>query len=299
MTKQILFITGAAGNIGRHLLNELQNKDYLLRALYHENDISSEYPSVDFRKGDLLDPASYASALKGIDTVIHAAGITHTNHEKLYYKINSAATLELLKLCRTYGVKRFIFLSTRAISADGGHYSHSKLIAEKYVQESGLDWVILRLGELYGTGSHRGIDALISHIDHLPFIPVPGNGRYTLMPIYIHDAVLSVVNVLENENIHNKIYTVAGPEVMTYDELVDRILSIKSIKKIKVHIPITLLRMLLYITALTNTEAFFVRDQLPRLTCHKSDDISAAVKELSFHPRKLQDTPLFSRHYSL
>ena len=294
MTNQTIFITGSGGKIGRYLLNELKDKGYLLRALYHKSELVPENKSIDFFKGDLLNPESCAEALKGVSTVIHAAGITHTNNKDLYYRINSSATRQLLKLCRTYGVKRFIFLSTRAISADGGHYSRSKIMAEKYVQESGLNWVILRLGEIYGTESNRGIDALISYIDRFTFIPVPGNGQYTLMPIYIRDAVSSIVKVLENEYINNRTYTIAGPEVISYDALIDRILAVKGTKKIKIRVPIILLRTLFYITASIKADTFFLKDQLPRLICKKSDDISPAVKELSFNPSKMKDTPLFS-----
>ena len=294
MTNQTILITGSGGKIGRYLLNELKNKGYLLRALFHKSELVPENKSIDFFKGDLLNPESCAEALKGVSTVIHAAGITHTNNKDLYYRINSSATRQLLKLCRTYGVKRFIFLSTRAISADGGHYSRSKIMAEKYVQESGLNWVILRLGEIYGTESNRGIDALISRIDRFTFIPVPGNGQYTLMPIYIRDAVSSIVKVLENEYINNRTYTIAGPEVISYDALIDRILAVKGTKKIKIRVPIILLRTLFYITASIKADTFFLKDQLPRLICKKSDDISPAVKELSFNPSKMKDTPVFS-----
>ena len=294
MNNQTILITGSEGKIGRYLLDEIKDKGYSVRALYHKGALKSESNDIDFFKADLLEPESYVSALKDVSTVIHAAGITHTNNADLYYKVNSFGTLQLLKLCKKYGVKRFIFFSTRAISFDGGHYSRSKNIAEKYVQESGLDWVILRFGEIYGTGSNKGIDALLNHVDRFPFIPIVGNGKYTLMPVYIRDAVSSVIKVLENGNIHNRIYTISGPEVVSYNELIDRILAVKMVKKRKIHIPIIAFRALSAVLASLTADTFLVKDQLPRLICEKSNDISLARKELHFNPGKMEDTPPFS-----
>lgn len=292
MAKQKVLITGSEGRIGAFLLNDLKDKEYSLFALSYGGALKSGNQDINYFKGDLLNPESYVPALKGVSTVIHAAGITHTNNIRRYYRVNSFGTLELLRRCKAYGVKRFIFLSTRAISYEGGHYSRSKHIAEKYVQESGLDWIILRFGEIYGTRSNKGIDALIGQIERFPFIPVVGNGKYTLMPLYISDAVSSIVKVLENEGLNKRVYTIAGPEAMSYNELIDRILALKMRNKIKIHIPLSVARALSTITALVTADAFLAKDQLLRLICEKNNDISLARKELDFIPRKMEDTPL-------
>jgi len=289
MSRQTVFITGVAGKIGSLLLDSLYGKEYLIRALFQDEASSYKNQEVQSITGDLLEPESFAFALQGVTTVIHLAGITHTNDISRYYRVNSYGTLQLLRLCKRYGVKRFIFISTRAICEDGGHYSRSKRIAEKYVQESGLEWVVLRLGEVYGTKGTKGIDAVLHYVDRFPVVPVIGNGQYSVMPIYVADAVLSIVKVLEREDLHGRIYTIAGPEVLTYNELIDKIMAVKMVRKIKLHIPFIVTKILTGIAALITNNSFLVNDQLPRLCCKKSNDISLAIAELGFAPAKIED----------
>lgn len=289
MPRQTLFITGVAGKIGSFLLDSLCGKGYLIRALFQDKAPSFKNQEIQSIVGDLLQPESFAFALQGVSTVIHLAGITHTNDISRYYRVNSYGTLQLLKLCKRHGVKRFIFISTRAICETGGDYSRSKRIAEKYVRESGLEWVVLRLGEIYGTKASKGIDAVLDYVERFPVIPVIGNGEYSVMPLYVADAVLSIVKVLEREYLHGRIYTIAGPEVLSYNELIDKILSVKMARKIRLHIPFILTKILADISALIRKDAFLVKDQLPRLSCKKSNDISLAVAELGFAPVKIED----------
>ena len=71
------------------------------------------------------------------------------------------------------GAGRFVFVSTRAVSPEGGAYSRSKLLAEEAVRP-GRPFVIVRLPEIYGLGV-RGIDRSSS-------TPGPGAGSRSPSP---------------------------------------------------------------------------------------------------------------------
>lgn len=293
-SKQIVFVTGSGGKIGSLLLDSLKGAGYTVRALFH-GDSAPRYKNQDDIgrvMGNLLEPESYGFALEGASIVIHTAGITHTNDIRQYYRVNSYGTLELVRLCRYYGVKRFIFISTRAISMEGGHYSYSKSIAEKYVRQSGLKWVVLRLGEVYGGKGNKGIDAVLNNIERFPVVPIVGRGRYSIMPLHISDAVLSIMKVLERDDLNDKVYTIAGPEVMTYNEFINRVLAVKRTRRIKIHIPVFMVKILLGILGLVKKNAFLVKDQLPRLCCEKASDISLAASEFGFAPAKMSEAML-------
>ena len=240
--------------------------------------------------GDLLFPGSYEAALRGIDTILHMAAVTHTNNVSKYYEVNSNTTLKLLEAAKAHGVRRFIFISTRAISEKGGHYSRSKAIAEGYVRKSGMDWVILRLGEVYGIFSKTGVDMLIRNIKRFPFVPVVGNGQYRLAPIHISDIISSIIAVIEAKDKVNKVYNITGPEGFTYNELVDKISNLEGLSRVKVHIPLALVRILSKMCARIPKCDFLAEDQLPRLLCKKDEDISPAAKDINFHPARLEET---------
>lgn len=289
MSNKVL-ITGGTGKIGKFLVQSLVSKGFELILLSRGNEKALEAQGVRLVTGDVTNISSYSESLRGIDTVIHMAAVTHTNHPRLYYRVNTHATADLVKACKKQGVKRFIFVSTRAISEKGGDYSYSKLLAEKVVKESGLDWTILRLSEVYGAQGKEGVEMLLGLAEKLPVIPVIGNGSYKVAPVHVQDAVFAIAASLEKPEVsRNKIYNICGPENISVIELVDEIIRFKGLRKHKVFIPIWLCSFCLSVLALLFRDKVMAKDQLPRLISYKDGDFSLAKKELGFSPRSLKE----------
>lgn len=283
-----VLITGGTGSIGKKLTVRLKNSGLgirvLARKLSAENDNGTSYIKGDLEKTESLDKA----VADPVDTVIHLAGITHTHNSQLYYEINAEGTKNLIKACQKKGVKRFIYVSSRAACPEGGAYARSKLLAEKTVKESGLDWTILRPSEVYGMENKEGVSGLINIVRKSPFVPVIGNGRYSLNPVFADDLAQSIAAALKNKASFKKTYTIAGPQELTYNELTDKISQILGVKRIKIFIPLILLEICAHLFHLLGINAL-VYDQIPRLLCKKSADISLARKDLNFNPRTVEE----------
>jgi len=290
MALQTIFLTGGTGKIGTPLLRHMVKEDYRIILLVHEGEKPEVHdPKIREVYGDIREPSGYAPSLEEVDTIVHMAAVTHTNDASKYYDLNSTTTLNLIKNCKKYNVKRFVFISTRAISEDGGDYSKSKFLAERHVKMSGMDWVILRLAEVYGIGAKTGIDMILKDIEKMPFVPIIGKGEYRMAPVHISDVVLSIAHVIKNSNIKHRIYTIAGAESFTFNQLIDKVLDTKKLKRPKIHIPVFLMLICMPILSIFLKNRILAKDQLKRLLCEKSDDISLAVKDLNFKPIKLEE----------
>ncbi len=289
MTSKNLFITGSGGKIGSFLVKDLIDKGYNLKLLARRQLPRYDHPRIEVVLGDLLDADSYSDGLKGVDAVLHLAALTHTNNIKKYYEVNSDATRDLIKLCEIKRVKRFVFVSTRAISPTGGEYSRSKLQAEKHVTESNMEWAILRLAEVYGASGKEGIDMLLKTIDKLLFVPVIGDGNYKIAPVHVRDVIFSIMKVIGNEDIRSKVYNISGPRSYTYNEFVDLVLRLKNLKKLKINIPIGIFNILARGLSFLTGDRFIAKDQVPRLQSEKSDDISLSINDLGYDPVQFQD----------
>lgn len=289
MNKKIIFITGATGKIGKHLLDSLDSTKYIVYALCR-NEKFNFNSSPNIVLGDLLEVSSYEPVFKNhIDIVIHLGAVTHTNDINEYYKMNAAATSELIKLCESNEVKKFIFISTRAISDKGGYYSESKLMAETYVKVSKLTWVIMRLAEVYGFSNGQGVDFILNNIKKMPIVPIIGNGKYRIAPVHESDTVSAIIKAIEKDGIEGKIYDIAGPENFTYNEFIDKILELYKIRRIKIHIPRFFAWVFLKIcSVIFKKGSSLTMDQLPRLFSEKSYDISEASRDLGFNPSALE-----------
>lgn len=289
-----ILITGATGMIGDNLIAEFKRsknnfkEKYYLRILIHNNkNHNYEFANVELAAGDLLDLNSLYQATLNIDTVVHAAGLTQTNQQNLYYQVNALGTENLLKACQKNKVKKFIYLSSRTASRDGGAYAASKLLAEKRVEQSSLNWIILSLAEVYGAGEKEAISRLISLIKKSYFIPVIGNGQYFLSPVFVDDVVLGIIGAIKRDDIFRKKYILAGPEEFTYKEMINRLLKIFKAKRLKIYFPIFLIKFLTFIFYIFRTD-LIVRDQVPRLLRQKPANIDLAKKDLNFNPRSFE-----------
>lgn len=282
-----VLITGANGIIGQKLISKIPAADHDLRLLVREKEEFLFAPPADIFRGDLLDKSSLEAATKNMETVIHLAGLTHTNEQELYYKINTLGTRNLLEACQKSQVNRFIFISSRAAGLNGGAYARSKFLAEEAVAKSNFNWVILRLAEVYGAGEGEAIAKLIKIIKTGYFIPIIGSGQFRLSPIFVDDAVAGILAVLKNPALSKKIYNLAGPEELTYNELVEQILAETKLKRKKLFLPVALVRMAAELFSRVGIK-LFVKDQIPRLLSEKSSDISQAVCDFSFQPRNFR-----------
>jgi nucleoside-diphosphate-sugar epimerase len=284
MTHNKIFITGGTGKIGHFLVSELLANSYALSLLCRNKTGVCNRAGIECIVGNLVAPDSYVKGLEGADVVVHLGGVAYSNYVSTYYKVNADATLRLVKLCESSRVKKLIFISTNAVSEQGGHYSRSKLMAEECVQKSSLNWVIVRLAEVYGIYGNTGINMIIKNINRLPFIPIIGSGEYVITPVHISDVIFSIRQAIEREDITRKIYTIAGPESFTFNQFIDHLLKIQGLKKKKISIPVSCVSVILRVLALLRINTFFVMDQIPRLLVKKSNDISLAKNDFGFKP---------------
>jgi NADH dehydrogenase len=281
-----IFVTGASSDIGEKIVRSLLQEGHQVICLSRQKGFAIKGAIII--RGDLQDPARFKKDLQGIDMIIHGAAITHTDHAYQYKKVNFEATKDLISLAEYYGVKRFVYLSTRAIGPGGGGYALSKFLAEEILRASHLDWVILRLAEVYGTTKDEGINSLINMVLRKRIVPIVGNGEYELAPVHVDDVAEAVLGVTRHKNIGKRLYTICGPETYSLNELVSLLCRLYSLDRIVVHVPLFLIRIAAYLKRFLPLPFNITRDQIPRLQIPKSSDFSSAEKDLGFSPIRFE-----------
>ena len=124
-----IFITGADGFIGSHLVESLVKKGYSVKAfcLYNsqgswgwlDNLPSQTKSKIEVILGDIRDPLSVKLGMKGCDTVFHLAALIAIPYSYIapssYVDTNVQGTLNVLQAARDLEVKRFIQTSTSEV----------------------------------------------------------------------------------------------------------------------------------------------------------------------------------------
>lgn len=178
----MIFVTGAGGFVGSHVVEHLLGEGRKVRALVHYNGAgrrgfldelnAKALGGLDIAFGDVRDPHQMARMVQGCDAVLHLAALIAIpysyNAPASYVETNVQGTLNILEACRRQGVKRLVVTSTSEVYGTAQQvpmtethplqaqspYAASKIGADQlalsYYRAHGLPVVVLRPFNTYG-----------------------------------------------------------------------------------------------------------------------------------------------------
>jgi uncharacterized protein YbjT (DUF2867 family) len=236
----VILLTGATGTVGSALLRRLTAEGKPVRALVRDQRrLGDQRVRVQIALGDLAHPPSFRNALRGVDTVVHLAASIRDQPGASIEELNAVATLRLVRAAERAGVQRFVFFS----ALNARHYSRTrffraKALAEEAVEASSLQSTVFRPSIIYAPGDPWL--TLLDRLSRLPAVPVSGSGKALFQPIWAEDVADAVVAALSNGATSN--LELAGPEVLSYDDIVRTALRAAHRRRRLVHVPLPIVR---------------------------------------------------------
>jgi uncharacterized protein YbjT (DUF2867 family) len=248
----MILLTGGTGYVGSHLLARLRQRGEPVRVLVRDPEQYGHLVTgnVGIARGDVTDPDSLVEPMQGIDTVIHLVAIIRERPGGVTFdRINYGGTVNVVDAAKAAGVKRFVHQSALGARPDPRlPYFNTKFRAEQYVQASGLSYTILRPSIIFGEG-----DEFVNKLADLvrkplfvlpaPIVPVIGDGTTPFSPVWVGDYAEAVAGVLDRPEVDGKMYDIGGPRVVSYERMMDEIMEVVGIKRAKLHIPASLMRV--------------------------------------------------------
>lgn len=219
-------VTGGAGFIGANLVRLLRQEGYAVRVLDNFATGRRHYLDgldIELIEGDMMDATVAATAVAGMDGVVHLAAQTSVpdSVEDPFYdcQLNVLGTLNLLEACRQANIPRFVFASSNAPlgrQLPPAHeeqaplpispYGASKLAGEGYCLAYngtwGLGTIVLRFANLYGpfSGHTKGVVAqFLKNIAAERPLEIHGDGQQTRDFIYVVDLCRAILLALESD----------------------------------------------------------------------------------------------------
>jgi uncharacterized protein YbjT (DUF2867 family) len=219
-----IFLTGATGFIGGHLLRSLAKRGHsvtcLARGYGRQQPETLALPGVTVVEGEFTVPASYVGFVAGHDAVVNTVGIIRETAGNTFDVVHTQAPMALFDAAAAAHVTKVVQIS--AMGADEkawSRYHLSKQAADRHLAGLGVAFLILRPSVVYGPQDHSM--TLFEALAALPVTPVPGDGQYRLQPVHIDDLVRAVVLAIERDDLRDIIADVGGGEPITFDELLD------------------------------------------------------------------------------
>jgi uncharacterized protein YbjT (DUF2867 family) len=236
----MILVTGGTGFIGKALVRHLSEAGYPIRLLIRPSkrspDLLKGVP-VEVAVSSLTDARGLRSAMVGVDTVYHLAGVEWHGARASLMDIDIQGTQVVCQAAKEAGVQRLFFLShLGADRASAYPVLKAKAIAEEYIRRSGVGYTIVRSSVVYGLNDHftTGLAQLLTAIPI--FFLVPEDGNTLLQPVWIEDLVTCLVWALDNEGTQNQTYSLGGPEYLPFNHIVRSVLDEIGQRRTLVHI---------------------------------------------------------------
>jgi NADH dehydrogenase len=241
----VLLLTGATGTIGLPLLRRLTASGVPVRCLVRDpRRLGEERVRVQIALGDLSDHLSFRHALRGVDTVVHLASVIRDQPAGSIEELAGVATWRLVRAEKA-GVERFVFFSALGASTRSrSRLMQAKAVAERALIESSLAHTVFAPGWVYSPSDP--FLRIIQRMSLLPVMPVAGSGRAAFQPIWAEDVAECVMAALPGGALADQSdgarYELAGPETLTYRDIVDIALRSSHRKRPIVSLPVNVVR---------------------------------------------------------
>jgi nucleoside-diphosphate-sugar epimerase len=175
-----LAVTGGTGFVGSHLIEAALAVGHSVLALTRRPQ--QPRPGLNWIEGSLSDTAALKRLIDETDAVIHVAGVLKARDAAEFEQGNVSGTLAILAAATAGGTTRFVHVSSLAAREPQlSLYGASKAQAERLVEESGLDWIIVRPPAVYGPGDRETLD--LFRMAKRGQIYMPPAGRLSLIHV--------------------------------------------------------------------------------------------------------------------
>ena len=269
-----IFLTGASGFIGGHLLNALSARGHevtcLLRGIAAKQMRSMLLPGVTLLEGDFTRPETWLSQVSGHDAVVNTVGIIRETHAATFEQVHEKAPIALFAEALRAGVKKIVQVS--ALGADEkavSRYHLSKRAADTFLAEhcgiaSATSYVVLRPSFVYGPQDQSM--AFFLSMAAQPVTAVPGDGKYLVQPIYITDLVRALVASIERSELQNMTQDAGGAGTLSFDEMLDVLARrLNKPRALKYHVPWFLMNFIAGVTDFLGGHGPITSDELGML----------------------------------
>jgi NADH dehydrogenase len=290
-------VVGATGFVGRAIVARLTESGHRVIAISRTGRRLAEWPrGVSTRAADVATGRNLAPALEGAAAVVHLVAIPRESSGRTFADVNVRGTQRVVEAATAAGIRRLVHLSVLGVADDPKlRYLYSKWLGERIVRDSDLEWVVLRPSLMFGPGD--GFFSLVRTTLKWwspGVVAIPGDGDTRFQPLAVDDLALAVERSLTDADRARQVYKLGGPDWVTYREIVDAVMQVTGMRRLKLPMPIPLISALTAVTDRILPIFPVSHDQIASLQRPNFTDRDAFERAFGTRPRPMDLTYLRS-----
>lgn len=200
---------------------------------------------------------------------------------------------QYLPMLEDRGAKRIVAISSTSVltkqkSSDPDELKIVSKLAEAeqqlqwWCQARNIEWIILRPTLIYGYGMDKNITEIVRFIRKFKFFPIFGNASGMRQPIHAEDLAEFTARALRTVTCKNRLYTVAGTEVLSYKDMIIRIFAFLHRRPVLLPVPLWLFRLAMMLIPRYYRWSL---SMAKRMNQDLQFDISDAIQDFNYRPR--------------
>jgi NADH dehydrogenase len=282
-------VVGATGFVGSHLVPHLVASGHRVIAISRDGRRLPEWTAdVEARAADITT-GDLEAALAGADAVVHLAAIPRETGGRRFDDVNVRGTHRVVAAAESIGVRRFVHLSVLGVADDPKlAYLYSKWRGENAVRASHLEWVVLRPSLMFGSGD--GFFNLVKTTLRWwspGVVAIPGTGDARFQPLSVDDLAVAIEKSLTDADRARSIYELGGPAYLSYREIVDEVMRVTGMRRVRVAVPIPLISALTSVTDRLLPIFPVSHDQIASLQRPNYTQLDAFERAFGIRPRPI------------
>jgi uncharacterized protein YbjT (DUF2867 family) len=233
----LILLTGATGYVGGRLLRALEAAARPVRCLARQPEYLRERaaPGTEVVQGDVIDAASIARALAGVETAFYlvhsmAAGSSYAREDR-------DAAQNFARAARAAGVRRIIYLGALGRGDQLSTHLASRQEVGRILRESGVPAIEFRASVVLGSGS-LSFDLIRALVEKLPVMITPSWVNTPTQPIGVEDLVAYLVEAIDLDCGDSAVFEIGGPDRVSYGDLMREYARQRGLRRWMIKVPL-------------------------------------------------------------
>jgi uncharacterized protein YbjT (DUF2867 family) len=244
----LVTVFGGSGFLGRHVVRALAREGYRVRNAVRRPDLAGHLQplgrvgQIHSVQANLRYPESVFDAVSGADAVINLVGILFERGKQRFDAVHAEGA-HLVAQAAAGQRARLVHVSALGANSDStAAYARAKAAGEAAVLGTIPDAIILRPSVIFGPEDHFfNRFAALARLS--PALPRVGRGVTKFQPVFVGDVAQAVARAVGGRVPGGTIYELGGPEVKTFRELMEYVLTVTERRRLLIPVPFKLAKL--------------------------------------------------------
>src|SRR6202040_2707141 len=226
----LVTVFGGSGFLGRHVVRALAKLGYRIRGAVRRPELAGflqplgQVGQIHAVQANVRHAASVEAAARDADVVINLVGILFERGRQKFDAVQAVGAEAVALAAAAFGARMVHVSAIGANEHAASHYARSKAVGERLVLAAVPSAVILRPSVLFGPEDDF-FNKFAAIARFFPALPLVGGGHTRFQPVFAGDVASAIAKAAEGETTPGTIYELGGPEIYTFKQLMEYVLT--------------------------------------------------------------------------